>query len=488
MSRTLWTAVLVCGLGLTGCTAPGEKAAEDAKVPITTQSEEARTAYLEGRELLENLRLTDARDHFQKAVELDEGFALAWLGLANTAQSNKDFWNALERAATEAEKVSEGERHIILAFDAGARSNPASQAQHLQELTAAFPKDERAQNQLGIYHHFVSQEYPKAIAAYEKAVEIAPNYAPPYNLVGYAHRVVGDYDKAEQAFEKYIELIPDDPNPYDSYAELLMKTGRFEESIANYQKALEHDPHFVASYVGIGLNHVYMENGEEARETLAQLLASARTPGEQRQALNRTAQSWVFQGEHDKALETVATMSAVAEGEGDKGAIAGDLNLMGNILLAAGRPDEADARFKEAVQMSAESNAVEEAKVAARRNSLFNHGRAALVRGALAVARAKAEEYAEQVAEHQVPFEQRQSHELMGLIALAEKDYPKAVAELQQANLQNPRVQYHLALAHQGAGEEEAARETCRKAAEHNGLNFNYAYVREKAKKMLEES
>jgi len=87
-----------------------------------------------------------------------------------------------------------------------------------------------------------------------------------------------------------------------------------------------------------------------------------------------------------------------------------------------------------------------------------------------------------------VPFEQRQSHELMGLIALAEEDYAKAAAELQQANLQDPRVQYQLALAHRGAGEEETAREACRKAAEHNGLNFNYAYVREKARTMLDES
>ena len=188
MSRLLWTAAVVCGLGLTGCTAPAEKKAEDGKVPITTQSEEASAAYLEGRDLLENLRLTDASEHFQKAVDLDPGFALAWLGLANTAPTNKDFWTALERAATEAHKVSEGERHMILAFEAGARSNPTSQRQHLQRLTAAFPQDERALNQLGIYHHFVSQQYPEAIAAYERAVAIAPGYAPPYNLIGYAHR------------------------------------------------------------------------------------------------------------------------------------------------------------------------------------------------------------------------------------------------------------------------------------------------------------
>ena len=47
------------------------------------------------------------------------------------------------------------------------------------------------------------------------------------------------YANAEKAFQKYIELIPKDPNPYDSYAELLLKMGRFEDSIAQYRKALE---------------------------------------------------------------------------------------------------------------------------------------------------------------------------------------------------------------------------------------------------------
>ncbi|MDQ3224723.1 MAG: tetratricopeptide repeat protein [Gemmatimonadota bacterium] len=67
---------------------------------------------------------------------------------------------------------------------------------------------------------------------YRKSVELAPDFAPAYNLLGYALRATADYAEAEKAFKKYIELIPEDPNPYDSYAELLMKMGRFDESIA----------------------------------------------------------------------------------------------------------------------------------------------------------------------------------------------------------------------------------------------------------------
>ena len=65
------------------------------------------------------------------------------------------------------------------------------------------------------------------MAHYKKQTEIAPNFSPTYNILGYAYRQQGDFNGAEQAFKKYVDLIPNDPNPYDSYAELLLKMGRF---------------------------------------------------------------------------------------------------------------------------------------------------------------------------------------------------------------------------------------------------------------------
>ena len=64
-----------------------------------------------------------------------------------------------------------------------------------------------------------------------KATAINPSFSTPYNQLGYAYRFLEKFPEAEDAFKKYTQLIPDDPNPYDSYAELLMKMGRFDESI-----------------------------------------------------------------------------------------------------------------------------------------------------------------------------------------------------------------------------------------------------------------
>ena len=99
---------------VTFCTrlAAQDKQAAD-KIPITTSSAEARQLYIKGRDLAEKLRATDARRFYEQAVEKDKNFALAYVGLANTSGTTKEFIDAVTRATSLASGVSEGERHII---------------------------------------------------------------------------------------------------------------------------------------------------------------------------------------------------------------------------------------------------------------------------------------------------------------------------------------------------------------------------------------
>jgi tetratricopeptide (TPR) repeat protein len=454
------------------------------KIPITTSSEEARRAYLQGRDLFEKLRGADARPLFEQAAAKDPSFALAQVGLANTAPTAKDFFASLERAVALADKASPSERLVICSLEAGAKGDVARQKDCLTKLVAAHPDDERAHNLMGAYY-FGRQEWEQGVAEYVKATSINPQFSQPYNQMGYAYRFLGKYPDAERAFKKYIELIPSDPNPYDSYAELLMKMGRFEDSIQNYEKALTLDRNFVASYIGIGNNRVFMGQPEEARKALARLAAVARNDGERRQALFWTAMSEVHQGATDQALADVKKMAAIAEAQKDLAALSGDQNLMGDILLEAGRVDEAAAKYQEQIASIDKASVPAEVKEATRRQNLFDEARVALAKKDLSGAKAKAAAYATAVAAKKIPFEMRQQRELAGRIALEEKQYAAAVAELQQANQQDPRVLYLLAVAYQGQGNAPKAREVGSAAADFNALSQTYGFVRGKAKAML---
>jgi tetratricopeptide (TPR) repeat protein len=457
------------------------KAAAD-KIPITTTSEEARKAYLQGRDLAEKLRATDARRYYEQAVAADKNFALGYLGLANTSGTNKEFVDATTRAASLAGQVSEGERHMILAVESGLKGDPASVLSHYTELVRLFPNDERAQTLIGNVY-FGRQDYDSAIKHYVKATAINPAFSQPYNQMGYAYRFLEKYDQAENAFKKYTELIPGDPNPYDSYAEFLMKVGRFDESIKMYQKALSIDPNFVASYIGIGNDQLYMGHPDQARATFAKLASAARNTGEKRLAHFWTTATYVYEGATDKAIQEMKASYALAEAEHDGGSMSGDLNLMADILREAGRLDEAAAKYSESVNAIASAQVPEPVKEATRRNYIFEQGRLAVAKNDLTTAKARSAEYAKQVAVKSVPFEVQQQHELAGLIALAEKRGAAAAQEFKAANQQDPRILYLTSVALREAGDTQRASAVATKAAKFNGLSFNYAYIKSKVGK-----
>jgi tetratricopeptide (TPR) repeat protein len=466
--------------------AKGKKDASD-KIPITTSSEEARQLYIKGRDLNEKLRATDANKEFAAAVAKDKDFALGYVGLAQSSGTAKDFFTAVDQAVALAGKVSEGERRFIQAVEAGGKGNPAGQREALTKLVKMFPNDERAHNQLGQFH-FGRQDWPAAIAEYQKATSINPEYSAPYNQLGYAYRFTNKLAEAEKTFKKYIQLIPGDPNPYDSYAELLMKLGKFDESIKNYEKALSVDPNFIASYVGIGNDYMFMDRGEDARKSFGKLLAAARNDGEKRQALFWTAVSYIHEGATDKALAEAVKESEVAIAAKDQVALSQDYNFMANILLEGGRADEAAAKLKLQQETIAASNAPAGVKEQALRNKLYDEGRVALAKNDLATAKARADAYVKAVNAKENVFEGWQTHQLRAMVAIAEKSYATAVTELEQANQQDPKVGYLLAVALAGKGDAKKAREQAEKVATFNGLNGNYAYVRTKARQMLAKS
>src|SRR3954451_18468535 len=109
VARTLACVLVLAGLSFAGTKTAAKAKASSDKIPITTSSEEARQAYLTGRDLADTLRGGDAHAQYEKAVKLDPHFALGSRGLANTSGTTKEFIEATTHAAALAPKVREGE-------------------------------------------------------------------------------------------------------------------------------------------------------------------------------------------------------------------------------------------------------------------------------------------------------------------------------------------------------------------------------------------
>ena len=484
-------AVLV---GMTGCAqkeapapaasaeATTPKPAGDGKVPITTSSPEAKAEYEQGRTLVDNLKITDAAPHFQRAIELDPNFATAEMALANSSPTGTAFFEHLNRAVTLADKVSNGEKLLILANQAGANADVKGQQAYLQQLVTAYPNDERAHFALGTFS-FAQNQMSPAIEEFQKAIALNPSYASAYNLLGYSYRQNVNYPEAEKAFQKYVELIPKDPNPYDSYAELLLKMGRFDDAIAQYKKALEIDPNFVNAYQGIAMALLYQGKPDQAVAELSTMDQKARTDGEKRTALFARSIVHIDSAKLQKALEDVEARYKLSETSNDVGAMSFDKGAMGNIELEMGKPDQAKKSYEEGVALVQASNLSPDIKGNSQLVLHYNLARVAAAKRDFATAKKEADAFREGAAASKNPNQLQNAHELDGIIALAEKDWDTAITELGRANPQNPQDTYRICVAYQGKGDAAKAAEYCTKAAEFNSLpNQNYAWIRVKAK------
>jgi tetratricopeptide (TPR) repeat protein len=459
--------------------------ANAGKIAVTTSSEEARKEYLAGRDLQEKLRITDSIQHFDKAISLDPNFALAELNRANVSPTAKEFFDHLKKAAALADKASDGERMLIQANEAGANGNPTKQKEILEKLVAAYPNDERAHFALGGYY-FGQQDYKQAISHYKRSTDLDSSYSTAFNILGYAYRQDGNFNDAEAAFKKYIELIPNDPNPYDSYAELLLKMGRFDEAITQYKKALAIDSNFLNSHFGIAAALTYQGKSSDALAELQKMTDKARSDGERRTALFGQMVVAADGGKLDQALTELQKQYALGEKTNDIPAMAADLQLKGNILLEMGKYPDAKQAYEQALKMTTDSNLSQEIK---DNTSLFHHfnlARVAIGERDLATAKKETDEFRKGAETAKNPGLIKQAHELAGRIALQEKNYDQAIAELDQSNQQNPSDLYLLGEAYQGKGDVAKAKESFTKAAKFNSLPLlNYAFVRTKAEQAI---
>jgi tetratricopeptide (TPR) repeat protein len=87
-----------------------------------------------------------------------------------------------------------------------------------------------------------TDSFPKAKAAAMKALELDDTLAEAHVALGYAAFFDWDWPSAEREFKRAIELNPNSALSRRRYAECLKTRLRFNESIAEAQRAQELDP------------------------------------------------------------------------------------------------------------------------------------------------------------------------------------------------------------------------------------------------------
>ncbi len=286
---------------------------------LTTNSIEAYNLFLRGRDEIERFFSADARRSLERAVELDPSFAIAWLYLSracNELSDTKARDEALQKAKQHSAKASERERLYIAArYARGIERNSEARHRILQEFVARYPTDKYAHSELAFY----DQErglLPEAIAEYEKALALDPDFGEALNQVAYVHGKLGDMSKAVSYLERYAALSPNDPNPRDSIAELSMRMGKLDESAAKYRAILTVQPDFYLSWASLAYVSGLREDYAEMNRALKEFVVHAPTETAKAEGMWLQAFARYFLGQWDGALADFASLRGRMEKAG----------------------------------------------------------------------------------------------------------------------------------------------------------------------------
>ncbi len=465
--------------------APDDSATESKRIPVSTSSADARAAYEQAVKLMDSLHFNESRKLLDEALSKDPDFAMAHLLKARSAMSAEEFFSSLDNAERAADRVSLGEQLVIRSFRAATNGDAEKQLAILRKLVALYPADETAHMRLG-NHHVIEQQFEQAVEHFGRAIELNGQYAPAYNMLGYAHRGLDDFNSAQEAFKRYIELVPDEPNPYDSYAELLMEAGDYEASIANYRKSLDIDPSFYPSLAGISINEALRGRPERAVAVAGQMLERARNLHERHWATNRLVGAHLHNDDHEAALKAIDELAEEGNRADDGLVVADAEELAADILLLQGDAEAAMRLYESALDRRLASDLHPPVKGEARRQFLYRATLAALQSGWSMRAAEFVARYRSEASSGGNARERQRIHELEGYAALVQDDYEKAIDRLILANPLSPVVHYFTAVAYQASGDLQAAREHAHIAAYRNTLAPSLPYFRKQALAMIE--
>jgi serine/threonine protein kinase/Flp pilus assembly protein TadD len=210
---------------------------------LYTKNTEAYQLYLRGRYYW-NKRTEEAFkksiDYFNQAIEKDPGYALAYVGLADTYQLL-------------------GSYDLLPAAEAYAKAKAA--AKRGLEIDEALAE---AHTSLAGIAEGYDLDWPTAQREYRRAIELNPNYATAHHWYGMHLITQARFDEARTELGRAQELDPLSLiiNANLGLVSYYMK--KYDRAIEQYRKTLELDPNFGAAHKYLGLAYERKGMREEA--------------------------------------------------------------------------------------------------------------------------------------------------------------------------------------------------------------------------------
>lgn len=176
---------------------------------------------------------------FQKALEKDPVYALAYAGLGDAYSRKYDLTKdpkLIEEARQHADRALELNdklpQVLLVAARTYGRAGQVDQAiRYLKRVLEIDPASAEAVIALGGNYAALGR-MSDAEEAYRNAISIRPGYWAAYTALGYFYYSHGKFDRAEPLFRTAISLAPDNPINYEDLGGTYLLMGRYNDAIS----------------------------------------------------------------------------------------------------------------------------------------------------------------------------------------------------------------------------------------------------------------
>jgi TolB-like protein/Flp pilus assembly protein TadD len=244
---------------------------------VPTKSLDALDHYLRGRKYMATRAVEDlerATQEFLKAVELDPGFALAWVGVADSHSLLRTykglpqgaFENVRDEAINKALDIDPklGEAYTSLGSLLLTRGELPAAEEAWKTAIRYSPNYATAHHWLANMLRWSPARMPEAITYAQRAVELDPNSAIILGNLANTYFANGDMANARRYFEQQIDAHPNFARGYEGYADVLAAHGDLVGAVESQRKVIELDPDSIAETADLVFLYARMGAFEEA--------------------------------------------------------------------------------------------------------------------------------------------------------------------------------------------------------------------------------
>jgi len=306
----LYSIIGLMGAGATG----GSVCAQDRTIPFSTTSAEAGHWYELAMKEREDLLFVDKGiDSMREAVKADPHFALAHAALAYFTNDPVEEKRERALAQKNIENASPDERLLITWMNGVKDGNLVPAIAAMNDLLAKYPHDYRLANMDAEWLCSNQGAFEHGEAVLQNVLKNDPKYFPALNNLAYCYALSGQPKLAPALMEQYVELLPNQPNPQDSYGEIMRMLGDYPAALEHYGKALQIDPDFNTSKVGIASTYALMGDQEKARAQYLVAIAGTNERATKFDYRILWAMTYYRENQPEQARQELMKISAEAE-------------------------------------------------------------------------------------------------------------------------------------------------------------------------------